>query len=57
MTEKDNKLIAQAMELYFIDWSTAFVLANLADTEEAKKELERIGSALYHKEEAFAECL
>lgn len=56
MTEKDKKLIEQANKLTDIFWSTAYRLAEEADTEEAKKELENIGKQLYAKEEAFADC-
>ena len=56
MTDKDKKLIEQANKLTDIFWSTAYRLAEEADTEEAKNELENIGKQLYAKEEAFADC-
>lgn len=51
MTENDKRLIAAARKLDCIYWSDAAYMANKADTEEARRELDRIASWLYHEEE------
>lgn len=52
INEHDRQLINKARSLHFTDWM--FVNEKAAETVEGYKELHRIASKLYHKEEAYA---
>lgn len=53
MTEKDKKILAEAVELGPFDWGRAFDLVELADTPEARQRLRRIAITLHHQYEAL----
>lgn len=55
MHEKDRQLIEQARKLHYSDWDKAIELAELAESEDAKKEIKSIGSRLYHIEESITD--
>lgn len=57
MTEADKERIERAEKLSCIEWGTAYKLAEEADTEEAKKELNWIGNRKYREEEYSAGLL
>jgi len=51
MSERDKKMIEEAEALSPIYWGIAFDYSKIADSEEAREELKRIGKSLYHREE------
>ena len=57
MTEKDKQLIAQARRLNYTEWYEARILAEQADTEEARRCIIGIEQELFHKEEYYAGVL
>jgi hypothetical protein len=57
MTEKDKNLIEQAKRFSSTEWHKADLLAEQAETSEARETLHDISKRLYHREEAFAELL
>lgn len=55
MTEKDRRLIAEAWKVRSSDWIEIFDnLVPQADTEEARRRLEGIGSSKYHTDEYYS---
>ena len=57
MTTRDEELVRQARRLDYTDWHLAGQLAGEAESSEAKEELQRISSRLYHMEEYYSGVL
>ena len=55
LTEKDEALIYEARHTSYTDWGRVLYLRDMADTEKARSQLDRIASDLAHKEEIHAE--
>jgi len=51
MSQHDLDLISQANKVHYIDHYLVDKMAEEAESEEAKEELERIARYYYHKEE------
>lgn len=54
MTENDKKLIREAQGFYYTRWSEVSTLAEKADTDEARRKLMDIQTALL-REEKYAD--
>ena len=52
MTTKDAHLLAEARGMSYTDWPRIAAMAHLADTAEAREELEWLARSGYHREEA-----
>lgn len=57
MTKKDKKLLILAEKLTPVEWATADLYAEEADSKETARELNKIASVLYREEEAQSNLL
>lgn len=57
MTAKDYSMIRTANKMKATQWDEVSIMADRADTDEAREILERRARYLYHCEEASAGCL